>query len=50
MHTGVAATVTHALALTAEQTAHCPARGLPAGWHAPSKAVGHARTPGFVAA
>jgi hypothetical protein len=49
MHTGVVASVTHALSLRDEQTAHCPASVVPAGWHAGSAAVGHGRGPGFVA-
>ena len=47
-HTGVVASVTQALSLSDEQTAHWPARGLVAGWQAGSAALGQASGPGFV--
>ena len=50
MHTGVAGTVTHALSLTDEQSAHWPASGEPASWQAGSAAVGQGSGPGFCAA
>jgi len=46
----VDAIVTHTLSFTDEQTAHCPASGVPAGWQAGRAAVGHDCAPGFVAA